>query len=61
LRKKGVIKSLGKEITHIERSERSSEELYKFILKILQNLRIDGWTEEKEIWALYDTVLTLNR
>ena len=42
LRKKGVIKSLGKEITHIERSERSSEELYKFILKILQNLRIDG-------------------
>ena len=33
LRKKGVIKSLGKEITHIERSERSSEELYKFLLK----------------------------
>jgi hypothetical protein len=32
-----------------------------FLWKTLQNLHIDGWTKEKEIWALYDTVLTLNR
>jgi len=32
LRKKGTIKSLGK-VIHIERSERSSEELYKSIVK----------------------------
>ena len=29
-------------IIHIERYERSSEELYKFVLKTLQNLRING-------------------
>ena len=44
LRKKGIIMPWWG-IIHIDRSDRSSEELYKILL---QNLRNDSWTKEKK-------------
>ena len=61
LRKKGTIKSLGKELYTLSDPRDLPRNFINFFWKTLQNLRIDGWTKEKEIWALYDTVLTLNR
>ena len=61
LRKKGTIKSLGKESYTLSDPRDHPRNFINFFWKTLQNLRIDGWTKEKEIWALYDTVLTLNR
>ena len=61
LRKKGIIKSLGEELYTLSDPRDHLRNFINFFWKTLQNLRIDDWTEEKEIWALYDTVLTLNR
>ena len=61
LRKKGIIKSLGKELYTLSDPRDYPRNFINFFWKTLQNLRIDGWTKEKEILALYDTVLTLNR
>ena len=61
LRKKGTIKSLGKESYTLSDPRDHPRNFINFFWKTLQNLRIYGWAEEKEIWALYDTVLTLNR
>ena len=61
LRKKGRIKSLGKESYTLSDLRDHPRNFINFFWKTLQNLRIDGWTKEKEIWALYDTILTLNR
>ena len=62
LRKKGKIKSLGEELYTLSDLRDHLRNFINFLWKkTLQNLRIDGWAKEKEIWALYDTVLTLNR
>ena len=61
LRKKGTIKSLGKELYTLSDPRDHKRNFINFFWKTLQNLRIDGWAKEKEIWALYDTVLSLNR
>ena len=62
LRKNGRIKSLGEELYTLSDLRDHLRNFINFFWKTLQkNLRIDGWTEEQEIWALYDTVLTLNR
>ena len=62
LRKKGRIKSLGEELYTLSDPRDHPRNFIDFFGKqTLQNLRIDGWAKEKEIWALYDTVLTLNR
>ena len=60
LRKKDTIKSLGKESYTLSDLRDHPRNFINFFWKTLQNLRIDGWAKEKEIWALYDTVLTLN-
>ena len=56
LRKKGTIKSLGKESYTLSDPRDHPRNFINFFWKTLQNLRIDGWAKEKEIWALYDTV-----
>jgi len=61
LRKKGTVQSLGEELYTLSDPRDHPRNFINFFWKTLQNLRIDGWTKEKEIWALYDTVLTLNR
>jgi len=61
LRKKGRIKILGKESYTLSDLRDHPRNFINFFWTTLQNLRIDSWSEEKEIWALYDTVLTLNR
>ena len=61
LRNKGTIKSLGKELYTLSDPRDHLRNFIHFFWKTLQNLWIDGRTKEKEIWALYDTVLTLNR
>ena len=61
LRKKGTIKGLDKELYTLSDPRDHLRNFINFFWKTLQNLRIDGWTKEKVIWALYDIILTLNR
>ena len=61
LRKKGIIKSLGEELYTLSDPRDHPRNFINFFWKTLQNLQIDGWTKKKEIWALCDTILTLNR
>ena len=61
MRKKGTVQSLGEELYTLSNPRDHPRNFINFFWKTLQNLRIDGWTKEKEIWAFYDTVLTLNR
>ena len=61
LRKKGRIKSIGEELYTLSDPRDHPRNFINFFWKTLQNLQIDGWAKEKEIWALYNTVLTLNR
>ena len=62
LRKEGTINSLGKELyTMSDPRDHPRNFINFFWKKTLQNLRIDCWAQEKEKWALCDTVLTLNR